>query len=98
MTRATFVVLTLLLSLGLAKAAGVPVFFVQHGDTRYVTQTPELAASFSEKEIVLKLRGGTVRVRFPGSKRRPTLEPGKALSGHVNFLLGRDPAMWETNL
>ena len=98
MTRATFVVLTLLLSLGPAKAAGIPVFFVQQGEARYVTQTPELAASFSEKEIVLKLRGGTVRLRFPGSKRRPTLEAGEPLPGHVNFLLGRDSATWKTNL
>jgi len=87
-----------LLSCGLANAAGMPAFFVQQGEARYVTQTPEMAASFARNEITLKLRGGKVRLRFVGSSRRAAPEARETLPGHVNFLFGRDPALWKTNL
>ncbi len=97
------VLFVLLLSFGLfcwnAAAAGIPGFFVRDGrDGRFVTRTPELAASFFKREIVLSLRGGKVRLRFAGSNRSSAPEAAEALPGHVNFLLGRDPAAWKTDV
>jgi hypothetical protein len=98
MPRTACAVFLLLFSLGSATAAGIPGFFGQQGEARYVTRTSELAASFSRQEIVIRLRAGNVRLRFPGSNRAAAPEADLPLPGHVNFLLGRDPAAWKTNL
>ena len=69
---------------------------------RYATQAGRSSVFFTRTGIVLSLakgkRGVALRLGFLGANPTPLIVGARRGPGRVNYLLGNDPARWQTNL
>jgi beta-propeller repeat-containing protein/hemolysin type calcium-binding protein len=69
---------------------------------RYQAQAGGASFFFTKHEAVVALagkeKGVALRLGFPGANRQVAITGERRQAGRVNYLLGRDPASWQTNL
>ena len=69
---------------------------------RFSAQAGGASFSFTQKAAVLTLAKGkkavALQLAFLGANPKPLIEGRRAGPGRVNYLLGNDPAKWQTNL
>ncbi len=91
----------------LATYAKLPLSFTPNAGqfdrrVRYATQAGSSSVFFTRRGIVLSLakgkRGAALRLGFLGANRAPPIVGTRPGPGRVNYLLGNDPARWQTNL
>ena len=69
------------------------------GRVRFVSRTPEGTVVLSGDGATLTLPGSAaVRMRLAGGSQAPRAIPSDPLAGTTNYLIGRDPAAWRTNV
>jgi hypothetical protein len=81
----------------------IPLTFVAnrgqvHRSVRFTATGPELTAYFTAAEVVVNLRGSTVRMRYLGASASPTVEGLELQEGRANYLIGKDQSSWHTNV
>src|ERR1700682_4588524 len=90
-----------------AAYANLPLGFVPNAgqlDTRvrYLAQSGGGSFYFTTREAVFSLatktQGLVLRLGFLGSNPQPAITSQATRSGTVNYLIGNDPARWQTNL
>jgi Beta-propeller repeat len=82
---------------------GLPAFFIPnagqaHPSIRYLVETPDLRAAFTERSAIFQVHGLRLEVHFRGASREVRLEGEEPLEGKANFLIGNQPANWRTAL
>jgi hypothetical protein len=91
----------------LAAYGNLPVTFVPNaGQTdprvRYYAQGPGYGFFFARDHAVLSFRGSesgaVLRLRFLGANSGAEVTAGRKGTAKVNYLIGRDPAKWQTGL
>jgi hypothetical protein len=98
----------------LADYGALPLSFMENrgqapAGVKYYQQGPRQSLAFSRREITLTRAGQqpgaltdrqaqVVRLEPVGLSRDVRLEAGQPREGRVNYLLGRDPAKWRTNI
>ena len=88
-----------------------PISFEQNvGQTdpqvRYLARSTDSGIFFTPKEIVIARYGGRgtsasvsgLRLSWSGANRNPKISAENVLPGKVNYLTGRNPADWHTNI
>ncbi len=100
---ARLVALILAPGLALAGNVSVPLFFLPNSGLadpqfRYLVQTPRFNAAFGPELVAFQLQGSQVQLRFPGAEGGVKISGVNAMSARVNFLTGRSPDAWNTQL
>ena len=92
---------------GLAAYAKLPLAFTpnagQHDPrVRFASQASGSSLFFTPTRIVLSFakgkRGVALRLAFRGANPEPAIVGARPGPGRVNYLIGNDPARWQTNL
>ena len=92
---------------GLSAYQGLPLAFVANGGrldrrVRYSAQAGGASFFFTASEAVASLtkgkRGLALRLRFLDANPEPAIVGARPGKGRVNYLIGDDPAKWQTNL
>ena len=65
---------------------------------RYLARARGGSVGIRSNELLLSLRGASMRLRMLGANPRATLDPADELPGKVNYLYGNDPSKWLTGL
>jgi hypothetical protein len=81
----------------------IPLTFIAnrgqiHHSVRFTAKGPGLTAYFTPGEVVVDLRGSTIRMRYVGANPSPAVDGLELQAGHANFLIGNDPSEWRTNV
>ena len=81
----------------------IPLTFIAnrgqtHHSVRFTAKGPGLTAYFTPGEVVVDLRGSTVRMRYVGANLSPAVDGLEIQEGRANFLIGNDPAEWRINV
>jgi hypothetical protein len=81
----------------------IPLAFIAnrgqtHRSVRFTAKAPGLTAYFTPGEVVVDVRGSTIRMQFPGANVSPSLDGLDPQSGRANFLIGDDPGQWRTDV
>ena len=85
----------------------LPVSFVENGGQadnrfRYYAQGAGYGFAFARNEAILSFvkgkSGAALALRFLGARTQAEPEGTRQLRGKVNYLLGNDPAKWQTGL
>ncbi len=74
------------------------VRFISRGRGYTLFLTPEEAVLLLRERDASKARAGAVRMRFVGADPATTITGRQELRGRSNYLMGRDPANWRTNI
>jgi hypothetical protein len=64
---------------------------------RFVGRAPGGTVYLTDKDIVLALAGGTLRLEWLGAQT-PQAAAEDVMAGTVNYLVGADPARWRTDI
>jgi hypothetical protein len=80
----------------------MPFAFVENrgqadAHVRFIGTGPEFKAWFEDRGVILQQRETVVSVTFEGGAK-PAIGAEEPLGGTANYLRGRDPAGWQTNL
>ena len=74
------------------------VRFISRGSGYTLFLTSEEAVLLLRRPSDDKARAAVVRMRFVGANRKSTITGSQELPGKSNYLRGRDPAKWQTNI
>lgn len=86
-----------------AAAPTLPLSFVPNrgqadAAARFLAQGLGGTILFTPREVMLALPAGVVRVRFSGAQPQPAITAAARQPGVVNYLVGADPARWQTRV
>src|SRR5947208_3756799 len=81
----------------------VPLAFIAnrgqtHAAVRFTAKAPGLTAFFTQNEVVVDVRGASVRMRYLGASVAPRVDGLDQQEGRANFLIGDDPSQWRTDV
>src|SRR6185295_20223135 len=81
----------------------IPLTFIAnhgqvHPSVRYSAKGPGLTAYFTPDEVVIDLRGSSIRMRYLGANISPSVDGLELQEGRANFLIGNDPSQWRTDV
>ncbi len=98
--------LTAFSALGAMKSTGgpqIPVNFVENrGQTdpraRAIGTGPGFKAWFEDDGVLLEQGGAITQIHFAGANSKPAVALTNPLAASANYLRGKDPADWQTNV
>ena len=77
--------------------ANLPLGFEPDGD-RFVARNPGLALALTPDRVGLAVNGAKASIAILGASAKATLKGSEPLGSVANYLIGRDPTLWRTNV
>jgi hypothetical protein len=81
----------------------IPLVFIAnrgqvHHSVRFTAKSQGFSAYFTPEEVVIDVASTVVRMRYPGANVSPTLGGLDLQEGKANYLIGNEPANWQTDV